>query len=425
MNEHVDVAILGMGPGGESAAGRLLAAGKRVAVIERELIGGECAYWACIPSKTLLRPPEAQAGVDRAAGVGGAKLDWPDARDYRDYMIRHLDDSAQVEDYRKKGALVIQGEGRITSPGRIRIGDRELTADHIIIATGAEPQMPSLAGIETITAWGNRETFTATALPARAIIIGGSAVGIESATFLARFGTRVILLHRGARLLEREEARVGEIVEPLLREVGIEIRLNTEAVSARRSGADSILKLTDGTEVVADVVIFATGRIPRTLGLGFETAGVALGGIMPFTHVANYHGRIVADAILGKSRVARHKGIPRVVFGDPEIAAVGLTKEQADGQGLRTASVEIDLSESIARPWTYEKEPRGKMGLLADTDAGVLVGAWAIAPLASDWIHQAALAIREHISIDVLLDQVAQFPTYNEAYLAALEQFNL
>ena len=180
------------------------------------------------------------------------------------------------------------------------------------------------------------------------------------------------------------------------------------------------------------------------LGLGFETAGVALGehgevivddhnraadgvwavgdvtGIMPFTHVANYHGRIVADAILGKPRVARHKGIPRVVFGDPEIAAVGLTKEQADSQGLRTASVEIDLSESIARPWTYEKEPRGKMGLLADTDAGVLVGAWAIAPLASEWIHQAALAIREHISIDVLLDQVAQFPTYNEAYLASL-----
>jgi pyruvate/2-oxoglutarate dehydrogenase complex dihydrolipoamide dehydrogenase (E3) component len=386
MNEHVDVAILGMGPGGESAAGRLLAAGKRVAVIERELIGGECAYWACIPSKTLLRPPEAQAGVDRAAGVGGAKLDWPDARDYREYMIRHLDDSAQVEDYRKKGALVIQGEGRITSPGRIRIGDRELAADHIIIATGAGPQMPSLAGIETITAWGNRETFTATELPARAIIIGGSAVGIESATFLARFGTRVILLHRGARLLEREEARVGEIVEPLLREVGIEIRLNTEAVSARRSGADSILKLSDGTEVVADVVIFATGRIARTRGLGFETAGVALGergevivddhnraaegvwavgdvtGIMPFTHVANYHGRIVADAILGKPRVARHKGIPRVVFGDPEIAAVGLTKEQADSQGLRTASVEIDLSESIARPWTYEKQPRGKMG---------------------------------------------------------------
>jgi len=449
MNEHVDVAILGMGPGGESAAGRLLAAGKRVAVIERELIGGECGYWACIPSKTLLRPPEALIGVERAAGVGGAKLDWPDARDYRDYMIRHLDDSAQVADYRKKGALVIQGEARIISPGRIQIGSQELTADHIIIATGAEQLMPQLAGIDAITAWGNRETFTTADLPDRAVIIGGSAVGIESATFLARFGARVVLIHRGARLLEREEARVGEIVGPLLREVGIEIRLNTEAVSARRSGADSILKLSDGTEVAGDVVIFAIGRVPRTRGLGFETAGVALGehgevivddhnraaegvwavgdvtGIMPFTHVANYHGRIVADAILGKPRVARHEGIPRVVFADPEIAAVGLTKEQADSQGLRTASVEIDLSESIARPWTYEKEPRGKMGLLADTDAGVLVGAWAIAPLASEWIHQAALAIREHIPIDVLLDQVAQFPTYSEAYLAALEQFNL
>jgi pyruvate/2-oxoglutarate dehydrogenase complex dihydrolipoamide dehydrogenase (E3) component len=215
---------------------------------------------------------------------------------------------------------------------------------------------------------------------------------------------------------------------------------------ARRNGAESILELSDGTEVGADVIIFATGRTPRTRGLGFETAGVAIGehgevivdeqnraaagvwaigdvtGIMPFTHVAKYHGRIVADAILGRPRAARYEGIPRVVFTDPEIAAVGLTRAEADKQGISSASAEIDLVASIARPWIYEKEPRGKMALLADTDAGVLIGAWAIAPLAGEWIHQAALAIREHIPIDALLDQVAQFPTYNEGYLAALEE---
>jgi pyruvate/2-oxoglutarate dehydrogenase complex dihydrolipoamide dehydrogenase (E3) component len=446
MNESVDVAILGMGPGGETAADRLLAAGKQVAVIERELIGGECAYWACIPSKTLLRPPEAQVGVDRAAGVRGAELDWPDARNYRDYMIRHLDDTAQVEGYRRKGALVIKGEARIISPGRIQVGDRVITANHIIIATGADALIPPLEGIEMITAWGTRETFTVADLPSRAVIIGGSAVGCETATFLARFGTQVTLIHRGTHLLEREEPRVGEIAEPLLREAGIDIRLGTEALRARRNGAESILELSDGTEVGADVIIFATGRTPRTRGLGFETAGVAIGehgevivdeqnraaagvwaigdvtGIMPFTHVAKYHGRIVADAILGRPRAARYEGIPRVVFTDPEIAAVGLTRAEADKQGISSASAEIDLVASIARPWIYEKEPRGKMALLADTDAGVLIGAWAIAPLAGEWIHQAALAIREHIPIEALLDQVAQFPTYNEGYLAALEE---
>lgn len=449
MNEHVDVAIIGMGPGGEVAASRLLAAGKSVAVIERELIGGECAYWACIPSKTVLRPAEARVGVDRAAGVKGAELDWADAREYRDYMIRHLDDSAQVAGYSKDGALVIKAEARVTGPGRIQVGGREVTADHIIIASGSEAVIPPLEGIETITAWTNRETYTTAELPGRAVIVGGSAVGIETATFLARFGTRVTLIHRGPRLLEREEPRVGEIAEPLLREAGIDIRLNTEAVRARRNGPDSILDLSDGTEVAADVVIFATGRTPRTRGLGFETAGVVLGGhgevivddhnraaegvwaigdvtgIMPFTHVAKYHGRIVADAILGKPRTARHEGIPRVVFSDPEIAAVGLTKSQAEKQDINTAWAEIDLAESIARPWTYEKEPRGQMGLLADTDKRVLIGAWAIAPQSGEWIHHAALAIREHIPIDALLDQVAQFPTYTEGYLAALERLKL
>lgn len=449
MNEHVDVAIIGMGPGGEVAASRLLAAGKSVAVIERELIGGECAYWACIPSKTVLRPAEARVGVDRAAGVKGAELDWADAREYRDYMIRHLDDDAQVAGYSKDGALVIKAEARVTGPGRIQVGDREVTADHIIIASGSEAVIPPLEGIETITAWTNRETYTTAELPGRAVIVGGSAVGIETATFLARFGTRVTLIHRGPRLLEREEPRVGEIAEPLLREAGIDIRLNTEAVRARRNGPDSILDLSDGTEVAADVVIFATGRTPRTRGLGFETAGVVLGGhgevivddhnraaegvwaigdvtgIMPFTHVAKYHGRIVADAILGKPRTARHEGIPRVVFSDPEIAAVGLTKSQAEKQDINTAWAEIDLAESIARPWTYEKEPRGQMGLLADTDKRVLIGAWAIAPQSGEWIHHAALAIREHIPIDALLDQVAQFPTYTEGYLAALERLKL
>lgn len=446
MSEHFDVAVLGMGPGGEVAASRLLAGGKKVAVLERELIGGECAYWACIPSKTVLRPAEARTEVERAAGVGGAQLDWEKARDYRDYMSRNLDDSGQVDGYADQGATVIKAKARITGPGRLQAGDREITADHIIIATGSDAVIPPVEGIDQVTVWTNRETYTARHLPARALIVGGSAVGTETATFLARFGVKVTLVHRGERLMGREDPKVGELARKYLEDAGVDIRLGISAGKARRDGADSIIGLDDGKEVAADVVIFGTGRTARTEGLGFEDAGVRLGdhgevlidencragenlwaigdvtGVMPFTHVAKYQGRIAADAILGKPRPATYDGIPRVVFADPEIAAAGLTREQAQERGIRTAAAELDVAMAIARPWTYEQDPRGELGLLADADAKVLIGAWAVGPHAGEWIHHASLAIRTGIPLDVLRDQVAQFPTYHEAYLAALDK---
>ena len=449
LSEHVDVAVIGMGPGGEVAASRLLAAGRRVAVIERELIGGECAYWACIPSKTVLRPPEAGGAVDRAAGVDGARLDWAAARDNRDYMARHLDDSGQVTGYTNQGALVLKGMARLTGPGRVSVDRRQVTADHVIVATGSQAMVPPIDGLEDVTVWTNRETYTTADLPDRAVIVGGSAVGVETALFLARFGVQVTLVQRSDRLLSREEPRVGELARTALHETGIDVRTGSTPTRARRDGADSVVELDDGTQAHGDVVILATGRVPRTEGLGLEEVGVRLGGhgevlvdehcraadgiwalgdvtaIMPFTHVAKYQGRIVADAILGRPRTAGYDGIPRVVFADPEIAAVGLIQAQADQQGLRTTAVEIDLAESLARPSTYERNPRGHLGLLADTDQRVLVGAWAVAPQAGEWIHQASLAIRAHIPIDTLLDQVPQFPTYSEGYLTALESLNL
>ncbi|ERG64830.1 pyridine nucleotide-disulfide oxidoreductase [Agrococcus pavilionensis RW1] len=449
MSEHFDVAVLGMGPGGEVAASRLIKAGKKVAVMERELIGGECAYWACIPSKTVLRPAEARAEVRKAAGVSGAEVDWDATREYRDYMIRNLDDSAQVAGYDRQGATVIKDEAYVTGPGRIQAGDREITAEHIIIATGSEPVIPPIEGIEEITAWTNRETYTTHDLPQRAVIVGGSAVGVETATFLAHFGLQVTLVHRGDLLLNREDPRVGELVHDYLAQTGVDIRLSTSAAKARRDGEDSVIELDDGTEVAADVVIFGTGRKPRTQGLGFEHAGAQLGehgqvlideharagenlwaigdvtGVMPFTHVAKYQGRIAADAILGRAHAATYDGIPRVVFGDPEIAAAGLTQQQAAQRGIRTTATELDLSNAIARPWTYEQDPRGHLGLLADAERKVLIGAWAIGPQAGEWIHQASLAIRAQLSLQTLLDQVAQFPTYHEAYQAALEQLEV
>ena len=447
--DRFDVIVIGMGPGGEAAAGRLLEAGRRVAVVERELIGGECAYWACIPSKTLLRGPEARAEAGRAAGVATPALEWAGLREYRDYMVRHLDDTAQVSGYQQAGATVVKGAARLAGPGQVEAGGQLLEADHVMIATGSQPVRPDIEGLDQVTVWTNREATTVRDIPGRVLLIGGSAVGAELGQFYARMGAQVTIVQRADRLIDREGPRVGELAEQALAADGVTVRTRRTVIRARRAGATTVVTLDDGTLVDTDVVILGAGRRPATAGLGLDAAGVkltgrggvpvddrcragqglwALGdvtGVALFTHVAMYQGRIAADNILGRDRAAAYEGIPRVVFADPEIAAVGLTAAQAAARGINTATAEITLADAIARPWTYERDPRGVLGLLADRDRGVLAGAWAVAPLASEWIHQAALAIRAQIPISVLLDQVAQFPTYSEAYLAALEQLAL
>lgn len=448
MSEHFDAAVIGLGPGGEVAAGRLLAAGKRVAVIERELIGGECAYWACIPSKTLLRATEAAASTGRVAGIEPPPIDWPALRDYRDFMVRHLDDSAQVEGYQQQGATVLKGEARLVGPGQVAVGDQIVDAAEVVVATGAEPVRPTIEGLESAEVWTNREATTLTDIPGRVLVIGGSAVGVELGQFLARMGAEVTILERSAHLVPRETARVGELASAALRAERVDVRTGAAATRVRRVGPRTVVEVSDGSHVECDVILLATGRRPRTAGLGLEHAGArldergavvvdehcragerlwALGdvtGVALFTHVAMYQGRVVAANLLGGQRRARYEGIPRVVFADPEIAAVGLSPEGARRTGIDVAAHEVDLAASIARPWTYETAPTGALGVVVDRRRQVLVGAWAVAPLAGEWIHQAALAIRAAIPLETLCDQVAQFPTYTEAYLAALESLD-
>ena len=441
-----DAIVIGTGPAGEVMTGLLHDAGKKVAVVEAELIGGECGYWACIPSKTLLRAPEARTQAERAAGVIGAELDWSALRAYRDYMIRDLDDSAQVQGYADQGVTVIKGTARITGPHTVAVNDRTLTADNIVVATGSAPVIPPIDGLADVGFWTNREVTTLADIPRRALLIGGSAVGVEMSTFLSRFGTHVTLVQSADRLLDREDPRVGELVAAQLTDSGVDVRTGRTATSARRDGQDTVVTLDDGTRVRVDVIVVGAGRRPRTDGLGAETVGVTLDergaigvdascraaegvwaigdvtGIMPFTHVGMYQARVAATTLLGQSRTANYEGIPRVVFGDPEIAAVGLTAKAARAAGHQLLTSELDLAESIARPWTYAKDPRGTLGLVADGQENRLLGAWAVAPMASEWIHQAAQAIRAHIPLNILLDGVAQFPTYSEAYLQALHK---
>jgi dihydrolipoamide dehydrogenase len=443
--ENFDVILLGAGPGGETCAGRLLKGGKSVALVERELLGGECAYWACIPSKTLLRPPEARNGARRAAGTSTPELSWDDTRAYRNYMIRDLDDSGQVDNWKAAGAEVIKGTGRITGPGRVDVDGRTLHAEHIVVATGSAPKIPPIEGLDDVPVWTNREATTLNEIPARTVIVGGGPVGVELGQFLARFGSQVTLVQSADRLIGREDPRVGELAAQALAQDGIDVRTGRQARRVHREGDSTVVELDDSSTLTTDAVVIATGRVPRTQDLGLETLGIrpdskglstddrcragdglwALGdvtGVMLFTHVAQYQGRVVADNILGTHRTATYRGVPRVVFSDPEIAAVGLTSQEAKDQGLDVATATISLPKAIARPHTYERDPRGELGVIADRQRNVLVGAWAVAPLASEWIHQAALAIRAEIPLDVLLDGVAQFPTYSEAYLAAFQR---
>lgn len=451
MAERFDVIIMGMGPGGEVAAGRLIKSGKKVAVVERELIGGECGYWACIPSKTLIRPPEVRNDGARAVGTSTPTLDLEAIFDYRDFIIRNLDDSRQVESYEQKGATVLKGEGRLAGPGKVEVNGEEYEAEHVIVATGSYSNALPIEGLDEVTVWTNREATTTREVPGRAVIVGGGPNGVETSQWLSRLGCEVTLVQHADILVNREDPKVGEIIKDILEEEGIGVRVGRKVEKARKDGEGAVVTLDDGEEIPTDVVITVAGRTPRTEDIGLESVGVepdkkglavderchveggpeglwAVGdvtGKLLFTHVAQYQGRIAAANILGEDRRASYAGVPRVVFSDPEIAAVGLTEEEARSQGMDVTAVTIDLPQSLAKPWTYEKEPRGTLNVVADRERGVLVGAWAVAPQAGEWIHVAATAIRVGIPITELRDGIAQFPTFTGAYLEAFEMLDI
>jgi dihydrolipoamide dehydrogenase len=442
--QRFEVVVIGAGPGGEVVAERTAAAGLETALVERELIGGECAYWACIPSKTLLRPGEVRQEAEKAAGVSPSRPSFEEVSAYRDYMIRDLDDAAQVKGYEDEGVTVFKGVGSLSGTHEVEVGGERLQSERIVIATGTEPLIPPIEGLEEAGYWTNREATTLKEVPASVIVLGGGPVGVELAQLLRSFGAEVHLLEADKRLLSREDPRVSALLQEALETDGIEVHLGAKAEAVSAEDGRRVVRFGE-QRVAADELIVAIGRKPRLDELALGRAGIEPGkkgievdercraaegiwavgdvtGVMPFTHVAKYQGRVVCADILGKSARADYTAVPRVVFSYPEVAAVGMTEAQAREAGIETASAHVRLPETIARPWTYETDPRGELSVLADRERGVLIGAWAVGPLAGEWIHYAALAIKTATPVAVLNDTVAQFPTYTEGYLKAIEQ---
>jgi dihydrolipoamide dehydrogenase len=439
--ERFDVVILGAGPAGEVAVNTLLKAERRVALVEPELIGGECTNWGCIPSKTLLRPPDVKGEAARAAGVGEPELDFTRLAEYRDWMVSYHDDTKMVARYEERGVTVTKAPGRLDGPGRVVADGRVLEANAVLVATGAEAVIPPIPGLAEAGYWTNREATALSELPRSAVFIGGGVVAVELAQFLARFGVAVTIV--GPSLAAREDPRAGELLADILREDGVELVLGRRATAVRVEGRERVVELDSGEEARGEVVVVAVGRRPRTRDLGLETVGITPGprglgvdercragegvwaagdvtGVAMFTHVGKYQARIACADMLGLDARADYRAVPRVIFTDPEVAAVGLTEADARAAGIDAVSTTVSLPTSIARPYTYEEEPRGELTVVVDRAKQTLVGAWAVAPLAGEWIHQAVLAIRAEIPVPVLMDTIAQFPTFSEAFGAAL-----
>lgn len=454
MKTEFDVIVIGMGVGGEEVAGRAADAGLEVLAIEKNLVGGECPYWGCIPSKMMLRAAGLLSAARRIPGMSGSvstEADWsPVATRIRDQATDDWNDQVAVERHRKKGSTVLKDQARLTGPGRVEVDGTIYGARKgVVIATGGEPAIPPISGIDGVDPWTNRDAVMAKEVPASLVVLGGGPIGLEIGQAFHAFGTRVTVVETQEHLLPMEEPENGDAMKEAFEAQGIDVRLGTSADAVNRVDDGIEVRLSDGSDVAAERILVATGRKVDLRPLGVGTVGLdpdaravevdenmragdglwAVGDVTGkggFTHVAVYQGRIAAADILGREHEpADYRAVPRVTFTDPEVASAGLTEEQARERGL-DVKTGIATTSSTARGWIHGPgAEHGVTKLVADGGSGVLIGASTMGPAAGEVLGLLLLAIKEKIPVTRLRDLIYPYPAFVRGIEDALRDLDL